>query len=297
MQDQADELRQLVQRVAEARLAAPSTRPKMIVVAGGKGGVGTTSVAVNVAIELARLGISSALVDGDFNGPDVAELCRAAGEPSLEIADRLAETGSSATIDDVLSTRRDVREALQSGPLGIEVLRGSWAGRSSRLPSDAAQQRLVEQLAGLGDRVDAVTIDAGSGLNAAARRFWRAADEILLVVTADDVSVMDAYAAIKAFLPEASAARLQVVVNRAVDRTAALDAGRRLAEACRRFLDLSIAKVEWIEADDGAAEAAREGVPLAIGSPNCTAAEATRRIAQSLLNDGAIRKTEQPAIG
>lgn len=115
MADQANDLRNLVLRASRPSPTA-SQPPKLVVVTGGKGGVGTTTIAVNLAISLARDGRRVVLVDADLDGADAGTLCRV-DEPS-------------STVADILSGRLSVHEALELGPAGIQVLPGAWAGNA-----------------------------------------------------------------------------------------------------------------------------------------------------------------------
>src|SRR5688572_29555059 len=127
MHDQADELRQLVLRSAASALLPDVPAPPLVVVAGGKGGVGATTIAVNLTVAFARQGRRAVLVDADFNQPDATALCRVT---------------DGATVSDVIAGRRTVHEALVRGPAGIQVLPGAWAQPALVDCSPAAQQRM-----------------------------------------------------------------------------------------------------------------------------------------------------------
>ena len=75
MHDQADELRELVRRAALENSWVSTAVPRLIVVSGGKGGVGTTTVAVNLAVALAAQGHRTVLVDANLNRGGVGRLC------------------------------------------------------------------------------------------------------------------------------------------------------------------------------------------------------------------------------
>src|SRR5207302_810817 len=167
MHDQANELRLLARQWA-AELTPAGDAPRKIVVSAGKGGVGTTTVAVNLATALARQGCRTVLVDADFSGADAALLC------GIESRD---------TIADVLSGRRSVHEVLQPGPAGIQFVPGIWSPGSIPDCSGPAQQRLLRELDQLSRHADVVVLDAGSGLNHVVQRFWQAADEVLVLIT------------------------------------------------------------------------------------------------------------------
>ena len=72
MHDQAYRLRKLVRDAS--RISAPSAgpSPQMIVVMGGKSGVGATTISVNLAVALAQQGRRAVLVDVNLERPYVA---------------------------------------------------------------------------------------------------------------------------------------------------------------------------------------------------------------------------------
>ncbi|MGH7138663.1 MAG: AAA family ATPase, partial [Pirellulales bacterium] len=196
MPDQADHLRDLIQGARNAPQG--SAAPQRIVVAGAKGGVGTTTVAVNLAVGLARQGRQAVLVDGDLGKSGIAALC---GDVP------------GATIGDVLSGRRRIEEALAPGPAGVHLLAGAWATGQLTDCDPASQERLIAGFNGL-STADVVVIDAGCGLHRILERFWRAADHVLLVMTPDDTAVMDAYATLKTVAARHRHVPVYAVMNR-----------------------------------------------------------------------------------
>ena len=267
MHDQANELRLLARQwAAEARPSAGG--PRKIVVSAGKGGVGTTTVAVNLAAALGRQGCRTVLVDADFSGADAAMLC------GIESRD---------TIADVLSGRRSVHEVLQPGPGGIQVVPGIWSPGSIPDCSPAAQQRLLRELDHLGRHAEVVVLDAGSGLNHIVQRFWQAADELLVVTTVEAVSIMDAYAAIKLLLAERVPATVRTVVNQSPQAEVAVGVHARIAQACQRFLGLRVDRGGSVPWDSAVALANRSGKPLVLESPEAPAARAIECIAEQVL--------------
>ncbi len=275
MFDQANQLRALVRESAQSNLHSGFPLPRKLVVSGGKGGVGSTTVALNVAVALAQQGRRIVLVDGDMQRADIASLCR------LEVRD---------TINDVLAARRTVHEVLQRGPAGIQVLPGCWSPNTVPDCSPAAQERLLRELDRLGRHADIVIIDAGSGLNQVVKRFWEAADLVLLTTTSDSLSIMDAYAAIKVLLADRAEAPVQTLVNMA-NEAAAEQVHARIAQACQRFLSRTIESAGHLPFDRDVAGAANVGMPLQIQAPDCAAAVAIEAVAQRLLDDPRLKNT------
>ncbi|HET6881150.1 MAG TPA: AAA family ATPase, partial [Pirellulales bacterium] len=238
----------------------------LIVVAGAKGGAGTTTIAVNLAVALAGKGRRTVVVDGDLGKGDVAAGCGLHGGP---------------TIVDVLAGRRRVAEALRPGPAGLRIVPGAWAtGRLTDCDA-SAQERLIYELRGL-DGVDTVVIDAGCGMHRILERFWRAADQILLVTTTDDTSVMDAYAAVKTMSRRNCGVPVYAVVNQAARREQARQAHARLAQACRRFLAMDVSCAAHLMASGEIAAAARRQTPFLLTAPVCQAAQTIKRLAEFL---------------
>ena len=226
MPDQADKLRELVHGAPPPeRDDAPG--PPMIVVTGGKGGVGATTVAVNLAAVLGDRGQRVVLVDAARQHADLAQV---AGVGPI----------SGGTVADILAGKCSAADALTPGPAGTLLLANRWAPKSSPDFSRHAQHRLLAELQTLGDVTDLLVVDAGSGLTPWTRRFWLRARLVVAVATTDDVAVMDTYAAIKLSAADATAADVRVLANQCDSDAITDDVQRRLTTACQRFLGRNV---------------------------------------------------------
>ncbi|HYW81068.1 MAG TPA: AAA family ATPase [Thermoguttaceae bacterium] len=266
MRDQANHLRQLVRDCA-TQLPTAKSRPSLAVVSSGKGGVGTTTVAVNLAVEMAQKGLRTTLVDADPNAGDVAALCR--------LEDRY-------TVADVLSGRRTVREVIQPGPAAIDVLPGVWGlERLSDFP-DSAVERLLQGLFGLGEKTDLIVLDAGNTPNRLMRRLWRAADLNLIVATPETLAILDTYAIIKVLCSDEKLDTLYTLVNRAESASDADSVHSRLAQACHRFLGVTLHRAGHLPPDLAIDAAGRASEPFVIAMPNCDARQDLDRLVATL---------------
>jgi MinD-like ATPase involved in chromosome partitioning or flagellar assembly len=182
MPDQAHDLRRLATHREYGEMPRCGTRPALIVVAGGKGGVGTTTVALNLAGALTRAGVRSLLVDADPCG-DAALLC--------DIEERY-------TLADVLAGRRTWDEATCFGSDGVRLIVGQ-RGWDSLGSSAATARQLVDRLSAQDMHADAVVIDAGNRLGGIVPHVCGEADAVVMVTTTDAASVVDTFDAIKAF--------------------------------------------------------------------------------------------------
>jgi flagellar biosynthesis protein FlhG len=264
--DQANALRRMaLDAGAAARRLAGA---KLAVVISGKGGVGTTTLAVNLAVALARRSRRTVLADAAQNGGDAVRLCR--------VPERF-------TVADVLAGRQSARDALQPGPGGIEVLPGAWGLNHAGEFPPAVQDRFVDELRALGEPSDWVVVDAGSGANRMVQRLWQAAECILLVTTGDAAAVMNAYAAVKVLSPDNNVSTIRSVVNMAADEAAAAEIHLRLARACLRFLGVRVSSGGFVPEDLYVSAAAKRQEPFVLAAPNAPAARRIDALADTVL--------------
>lgn len=237
MQDQATKLRRLVSRIASVE--GTSRRARRIVLTGCKGGVGTTTMAISMAIALRKHASGILLVDANPMRGDIAAMCRLRG---------------TRDIDDVLSGRQTIQQALVTGPAGIQVLPRFGLNTNA---VGATTRQLVRQLDSWSHAHDYVVIDAGScPLNAEA--LWPVAEHAVLVTTTDSVAVTDAYALLKSLVREHLLADMNCIVNKYESGSALSDIAARLVESCDRFLGLQILGLGGVPLDGK--------IPLAVAS-------------------------------
>ncbi|MGA7702795.1 MAG: P-loop NTPase [Thermoguttaceae bacterium] len=226
MLDQAHDLRRLATRRSGAESLRCDGRPAMVVVVGGKGGVGTTTVALSLATA-AKAGRRTLLVDADSRGGDLALVCG--------IEERY-------TLADVLAGRRTWNEAVCPGPAGVAVVVGQRGWHDGRNPA-AAAGHLLEQF----DRQDIaaklVVIDAGNRLDGAAAQLCREANAVVMVTSGEAAAVVGAFAGIKALAAASNGSRrpaLYLLVNMAPSARIAETVYYRLARTCRRMLGIEL---------------------------------------------------------
>ncbi|MBN2291539.1 MAG: AAA family ATPase [Pirellulales bacterium] len=272
MIDQANELRELVRREAERLQTSSHCRPRFLVVSGGRDGVGTTTVALRLAIEASRSGRRVLLVDADANRGDAASICR------LE---------ERYTLADVLSARRSVGEAIQPGPAGIWVLPGGWTG--NRVPGHEEETpgqfrtRLAQPLKAMGERFDAIVIDAGNGANHVTTQRWREADTVLLVTTTDLPAVMDSYATVKHSTVKETSMPVFCLVNMSPDAETAISVFTRMERSCRRFLGISLQNAGYLSRDSSLAELISQGKFIQPAVCNSSAVDLLAGLVESLI--------------
>ena len=224
MSDQADGLRQLIQArsgttaVAEmpspARTAEAPAAARSLVLTSGKGGVGTSNLALNLAIALGEYGRRVVLVDADLGLANIDLLCGLTPESDL---------------GNVLAGDCSLAEAVVTGPGDVRIVPGAHGTRTLVDALGDGPTRLVADLAELEAGSDFLLIDAGSGLGPGVATWAAAADQVVIVTTPEPTSVADAHAAIGRFRRLVVPPRMRAVVNQAASASEALDVLDRLA--------------------------------------------------------------------
>ena len=220
MHDQADQLRKLVREAVTLRGELAPGAP-LIAITGGAPGVGATTLACGLARELARLGKHVVLVDANLTRPAVADTFN---------------VKPAGTLADILAGRRCAAELLTPAAAGIHVIAGAPAYAAH--VDDQSLDRLLGELAALGQQADVILIDAGAEMTPWTDRLWQAASHVLLVTTPTDEALLAAYAAVKLSRHDLLAARLRLVVNRSASEAQGAAAAARFGATCRRFLSL-----------------------------------------------------------
>jgi flagellar biosynthesis protein FlhG len=243
---------------------APPPR-RAIAVSGGKGGVGKSTVALNLAITHARMGAKTLIVDTDLGMADLNLLLGVA--PERNVLDALG----GASIEDVLQHAHGISL--------LPALNGSYV-LSNLGPS--AQGRILEMIGSLAAKYDTLVIDIAAGIGQIQTTFASATTDTIVVVNPEPLSMADAYAALKVLSTEQGVKHAYIVPNRVLSRAQADEVVARLSALVNRFLDLEVTALPYIPADPCVSESAQIGVPLAIHAPDSPAARAIRQIVRVL---------------
>jgi flagellar biosynthesis protein FlhG len=263
--DQAEGLRRM--------LAAGRTRS--IAVFGARPGCGATSVAVNLGAALTAAGRSVLLVDEHFGPGNAAGL--------LGIHTRL-------DLRHALSGDSSLAAVVHGRPSGLMLLPAASGARALGRMSTAARGQAVAGL-GLSDGwCDIVLVDALAPAAGRPALFGAAAQEALIVLQADPVSITQAYAVMKRLRREHGIDRFRALVNRAVNRGMADRAAANLTHAARGFLDATLDYAGAIPQDEAFAAAAVRAEPMVECDPAAPATVALQALARAALSWPAARR-------
>jgi len=233
--DQAAGLR----RLDKAPEGLPRPAPKVIAITSGKGGVGKTTVTVNLGIALAQSGKQTLLLDGDM---------------SLANVDVLLGLTPSFNLSHVLEGRCTLEETLLEGPAGLMVIPASSGKKKMAELTSAENAGIVHALSDFQRPVDVLLVDTGAGIADSVLTLSAASQEIILVVTNDPASITDAYALIKVLSREHGVNRVQVLANQVANLGEAREMYAGLERVAEKFLNVTLGFLgaiphdEWLKA-------------------------------------------------
>lgn len=276
MHDQATRMREAARAYAEGARAA---RPYVLTVTSGKGGVGKSTVALNVSLTFAMLGKQVLLVDADGN---------------LAGLDVMAGVVPRFRLGDVLRGDRDLESVLITLAPGLRLLPGSSGETHYPLLEGERQGALLRDLLSRDQRSDVIVIDTAAGLTPEIIRYGEEADSVLVVTTPEPTAVMDAYAMIKVLGVSAPGQRVEVVINSVRSVREGEETSAKLRAAVRHFLGRELPCAAIIPRDEHAGEAIRRQEPLVNAFPRSAAALSLQSLGHALMHDhvqGSLTRT------
>lgn len=253
--------------MALAQQAAPTKHMRTLAVTSGKGGVGKSNVAVNVALEWAALGRRVSLLDADL---------------ALANADVLLGLNPQYHLGHVLQGQRSLQDIIIEVAYGVRLIPGGSGVEELANLARHQHARLISELQALESEADCMIIDTAAGIAENVTGVLHAADEVIVVTTPDPTAVVDAYAVIKVLHQQNPAKPLWVIVNDVVGIGDAERIFAQLQSAVTRFLGHQLTMLGTIPRDAQLAEAVREQVPVVLYAPDTPASRSLRLIAKQL---------------
>ena len=244
----------------------PSTH--IIAVTSGKGGVGKSTLCVNLGISLANMGFKVLLLDGDLGLANLNVLMGIIPDHSLY---------------DVIRGKKKLSDIIISTSFGLDIIAG--ANGISQLADISQSQRelLVRQLADL-NGYDIMLIDTGAGINANVISLALASDEILVITTPEPTSITDAYAMIKSIVVHDPQRTVRLLINRAPSALEAKRAADRLKSITSRFLSASVDILGFVFEEEVVQKSVRSQRPLMVVYPGAKSSACVSHIGAQLTN-------------
>ena len=245
-----------------------NTHPVQVVaVTGGKGGVGKSSVSINLSICLAKQGRRVALLDADLG---------------LANIDVLLGLRAKQNLEDVLAGECSLTDIMLDGPCGIRIIPASSGTQRMSMLGPAEHAGLIHAFSEISNQIDVLIIDTAAGISDSVVSFVRAAQETLVVVCDEPSSITDAYALIKLLNKEYDQDRFRVVANMTRTTQEGRNLFNKLTQVTDRFLDITLQYVGNVPFDESVRKAVQRQRPVVEQAPRSKAAVAFRQLAEKV---------------
>ncbi|MCB1671554.1 MAG: MinD/ParA family protein [Gammaproteobacteria bacterium] len=240
---------------------------RTIAVSGGKGGVGKTSIAINLALELSKSGRSVLLLDADL---------------SMANVDIMLNLKPQRDLSHVVAGACRLEDIIVPGPQGLHIVpAASGVGRMAQLSSHE-QMALIRAFSDIESSYDVLIVDTAAGIAPGTLGFTKAAQEIVLVLNDEPASLADAYGLMKVLNREHGVKRFQVLANMVRDSAHGRSLYTRLADVADFYLEVKIGYLGFVPQDENLRAAVKSRAAVTDKYPYSVSSLAFQQIARRL---------------
>lgn len=246
-------------------------RAMTIAVTSGKGGVGKTSVVINLAVALARLRNRVAILDADFG---------------LGNVDVLLGLAPAYHLGHMLAGEKEIEEIVVPGPFGVQIIPASSGLRDLAALNERQWLRLADGLQRVCENLDYLLIDTAAGVSDNVVQLLIGAQRVVVVTSLEPTAMVDAYAVVKIITVADSRKEIAILVNGARDADEGELVYRQLDVAATRFLKRGLQSYGHIPYDPAVREAVLVQRPVVDHRPQSPASRCFRVLASRIANRG-----------
>ncbi len=237
---------------------------KVVSICSGKGGVGKTNVAANIAVALGNRGRNTCLLDADL---------------SLANVDILLGLQPLFNLSHVVSGDADLSSTILRGPGDIRIVPASSGNYCMTDLPAAAQVGIIQAFSELPDQPEVMVVDTAAGISPQVAQFVQAAQHSIVVVCDEPASLTDAYALIKVFSQNYGISRFHIVTNQSRRVGDGKHLFRKLSHVTDNFLDVVLKHAGDVPHDDYLIKAVQEQRAVVDVYPRSASGEAFQAIA------------------
>jgi flagellar biosynthesis protein FlhG len=271
MIDQAEKLRKIMEEKEK------KGKTKIITVASGKGGVGKTNFAVNLAIAYAQYGKNVLVMDADLGLANVNVILGIIPKYNLY---------------HVVKRKKMMKEIVLDTKYGIKIIAGaSGFSELANLP-DEEREYFIESLVDL-NFADIIIIDTGAGVSNNVLSFIVASDETIIVTTPETTAITDAYGIIKSIYALDKDIVIKLVINKCKNIPEGKKVAERIINIAFQFLSIKVENLGYIMEDEIVEKAVKMQKPFISLNPKSKASLSIYHIVSQLEH---INNTEGKGI-
>ena len=276
--DQAQQLRNVIKQKNQE---SPPEHARVITITSGKGGVGKSTVAVNMAVWLREIGKRVLIFDADLGLANVEVMFGAVPQYNLS---------------DMIYKGKNIKEIISQGPMEIGFISGgSGIAGLSNLTKDQIVY-LVHSLAELNEMADVIIIDTGAGISDSVLEFVLASPEIMLISTPEPSSLTDSYSLLKALYRNPTFSKDKARINIVANKVNTIEEGdavfSKLNSVVSQFLNGNLNFLGMIPQDQELENAIRSQKIVSLERLKASSSQAFRILTDNFLNE----KNEQIVI-
>ena len=282
--DQAQNLRNIIKAGGTKEVLS-----RVITVTSGKGGVGKSNLAINLAISLSRLGKKVVVLDADF------------GLANIEV---MLGIRPQYNLSDLMFRGKSLSEIITAGPENVGFISG---GSGIREMTNLTKEQLINlssRLSELDRQTDVVIIDTGAGISGNVMEFVVLSGEVLLIATPEPTSITDAYALLKTlnYQPEFTRehCHIKLIANKVRNEKDGREFFEKLSVVADKFLNISLEYMGAVPSDNNMSKAVMKQQPLSVAYPNSQAARAIDDMARILAapqGEAVIKSVRRGLVG
>ncbi len=261
MIDQAEKLRKLMEDKEKS-----SNKTKIITVASGKGGVGKTNFAVNLAIGYYQMGKKVLVMDADLGLANVNVIMGVIPKYNLY---------------HVVKKKKELKEIVLDTKYGIKIIAGASGFSELANLSDDARENFIGSLLEL-DWADVIIIDTGAGVSNNVLSFILASDETIIVTTPETTAITDAYGIIKSIYSLEKDINIKLLINRVKSIPEGRKVAERIINIAFQFLSIKVENLGYIMEDETVSKAVKSQKPFMVVSPKSKVALSLQHIISQL---------------
>ena len=268
--DQAATLRKL----AESK---PGKQTKIIAIASGKGGVGKSTVSVNLAISIAKMGNRVLVFDGDLGLANVNVLLGIIPKYNLY---------------HVVKGHKSLKDIIIHTGEGVDIIAGASGYAQLANLNEVHRTNLIKGFSELTD-YDYMIIDTGAGISSNVIGLLLPASEIIVVTTPEPTAITDSYGLIKSIVAQTKEKTLKILVNRARSAIEGKKVADRVIDISGQFLEVVVENLGFIFQDEEVEKSIREQKPYILNSPRSKASACLLQVTHTLLKtEGQVGEDE-----
>lgn len=241
---------------------------RLIAITSGKGGVGKTTLSINMAIALAQLGRKVCLIDLDFG---------------LANDELFFDDPAIHDLSELLTSNRPVDEVITQTAYGIDFIAGSSGNEDVSNLDDMKREYLMMAIRQISKNYDYVVMDTQAGISRGTMDFLRISGNINVVFVPEPTSLLDAYTVIKLVKKNNPCALVRLIANMVGDASEGQKALVKFSGAIKKLLGFEVEGLGYMETSDLLRYSIRLKKPVLVTSPFARCSVQIRELARKMV--------------